>query len=99
MYILVTIKRHVSANSWPSSGLTVSFKVPHTGILRDTVNPDDGHELAETCRLILTRIYIFIPTSCVNSGTLRDTVKPDDGHELAETCRLILTRIYILHTN
>jgi len=23
------------------------------------VKPDDGHELAETCRLIFTRIYIF----------------------------------------
>jgi hypothetical protein len=23
------------------------------------VKPDDGHELAETCRLILTRIYIL----------------------------------------
>jgi len=28
MYILVNIKLHVSANSWPSSGLTVSLKVP-----------------------------------------------------------------------
>jgi hypothetical protein len=28
MYILVNIKRHVSANSWPSSGLTISLKFP-----------------------------------------------------------------------
>jgi len=56
MYILVNIKRHVSVQSWPSSGLTVSLKVPHS---RDTVKPDDGHDWAETCRLIFTRIYIL----------------------------------------
>jgi len=28
MYILVNIKRHVSAQSWSSSGLAVSHKVP-----------------------------------------------------------------------
>jgi hypothetical protein len=31
----------------------------HSGTLRDTVKPDDGHDWAETSRLILTRIYIL----------------------------------------
>jgi len=35
------------------------FTFLHSGTLRDTVKPDDGHELAETCRLILARMYIL----------------------------------------
>jgi len=33
MYILVNIKRHVSANSWSLSGLTVSLKVHYVNEL------------------------------------------------------------------
>jgi len=31
MYILVIIKRHVSAQSWPSSSLTVSLNIKRCG--------------------------------------------------------------------
>jgi len=35
------------------------FRPIRSRTLRDTVKPDDDHELAETCSFILTRIYIL----------------------------------------
>jgi len=50
MYILVNIKLHVSANSWPSSGLTVSLKVP---LCKWTMMWRSEHQslLCSVCRL------------------------------------------------
>ena len=31
----------------------------------DINQPDDGHELAETCRRLIPRIYILLISSCV----------------------------------